>query len=187
MAQNASTTSTPKRCPGVAPVGILPHELAATSENFSSNRAAKDGLATRCRPCDQRYIREWNAAKKRGEKFSVKAGAPIHTEAMERALNEPAPRATLHVDGSEVFMATAKQRAEREQAAAGESPAVAKRRAQLPQGKAVETPAGQAALAAAAAAEQAARRAAGAEAKRRQRAAKKLREQELAGEAAANA
>ena len=70
-------SSTTKRCPGFGPDGIAPHELAATLEFFNSNRGSKDGLSTRCRDCGNRYSRAWSAAKKAGERFSVRAHVPL--------------------------------------------------------------------------------------------------------------
>lgn len=96
MAQNAPT----KRCPGFAPGGIEPHELAATSENFVSNAGnKKDGLATRCRTCGNLYSKAWSAAKKAGTTFSAR---------------RPHPLSLRHPGGEPVFTASAAQVAERE-------------------------------------------------------------------------
>jgi hypothetical protein len=75
----ASTAPAPetKRCPGFAPGGQPPHELAATRENFASNAANRGGLATRCKSCGGAYGKAWSEAKKRGEKFSVRANVPL--------------------------------------------------------------------------------------------------------------
>lgn len=91
-----------KHCPGVGSLGLPAHDLPADSENFSTNKSMKDGFASRCRSCDNAYGKAWLAAKKAGTKFSAKAGHGQATPALQ------------HPDGTEVFTATAAQRATRE-------------------------------------------------------------------------
>lgn len=115
-----ATATATKRCPGFASGGMPPHELAATLENFYSNKGNKDGLATRCRVCGAAYGKAWAAAKKAGVPFSSKANAPLvalpagaleapedaaladagialSNAAAEKVRAEEPPPATLHV------------------------------------------------------------------------------------------
>jgi hypothetical protein len=108
MATTAPTAT--KRCPGFAPGAIAPHELAATLENFNSNKGSKDGLSTRCRVCGNLYGKAWAAAKKQGEKFSVRANPPLVAVIVEEpgeelqpgAAQAAAKPATLHVEAPSI-------------------------------------------------------------------------------------
>jgi len=60
-----------KRCPGYAPEPPSAsdyyqpaHELAATLENFNSNKGNPDGLSTRCRACGNAYGKAWSAKQR---------------------------------------------------------------------------------------------------------------------------
>jgi hypothetical protein len=86
-----SMTTATKRCPGFAPDGTLPHEVPADLEHFNSNRGSKDGLATRCKPCGNKYGKAWAAAKAKGESFSVKANVPLVAVLAEEPVPDPDP------------------------------------------------------------------------------------------------
>lgn len=190
------TTAT-KTCPGFAPEGIAPHTEPADLEHFNSNRGGKDGLSTRCRDCGNRYGKAWAAAKKRGEKFSVKPTVAVaddtpvpdpdpvaEREAMEReAIDEPRvgdpPKATVAVVSplrpTPKYHDDLALRAHRGKAEGYQAELVGDTYFALPVNGTINTPEGQAALDAVNEARTVERRRRDAERKREQRAAAKAK------------
>jgi hypothetical protein len=181
------TTAT-KRCPGFAPDGTLPHEVPADLEHFNSNKGSKDGLATRCKPCGNKYGKAWTAAKKAGEQFSVKANVPLvvalagEPEAMptrsyatteDGAAIDPATLSVAAVKAGPEYHDDLAVRAARGRAEGYTTEEIDGVIYALPINGSAETPEGQAALEAINAATVAARRKRDRDRKREQRAAAK--------------
>jgi hypothetical protein len=86
-----------RRCPGYWPTGQEPHDLPADLVSFNANRSGKDGLSVRCRSCGNAYLKDWAAAKKRGEKFSLRrADAAAEAAATDADSIEPMAASLPH-------------------------------------------------------------------------------------------
>lgn len=168
MATTYAATVGQKHCPGVASLGLAAHDLPATGEHFSANKSLKDGLAVRCRTCDNTYGKAWLAAKKAGLKFSAKDGGASPVLVAEAT-------GTAIVDQPRYFGGTGSMA---ERAAHGNLPGYTTEVVDgtvyaLPDGSVASTPEGQAALQLVNDARAAARRKRDAERQRARRAAAK--------------